>query len=308
MLKNIKIVSLLLMTVFNSVVFAQDDNTDDEGNTISASERAKSFHVGLYIGAYFANNYTAGIYDGYGIDINGNRNDFENSLMYQKIVLQYGYLNNPSGDLIAQALKVDNGQWSFNAGNMPTNMRYSPSFIFGLQGRYSVDKKNAILLNVNAVQINSLGDFTIHLTNPPVNANNYFNADPVFPIKGVEQRLMFQVGYQGIITKADKINLLLEGGLNGTLAKVVKNEILINTLDIELTAYNLTPGYTGPYPVKRPVGFGLGAFAGTGFSLTMNPKCTIQLVYDLSYEEINMGTDPARKFQHAVALRAYYNM
>jgi hypothetical protein len=51
----------------------------------------KGFHAGLFVGAFWANQHTAYLYDGYGFDQNGQRNTFNNSILYEmQIVNIYG--------------------------------------------------------------------------------------------------------------------------------------------------------------------------------------------------------------------------
>ena len=57
MFRNLKLITLLFFSISSSITFAQD-NTDDDGNPIAPSEKPRSFHVGLYMGCYFANNYS----------------------------------------------------------------------------------------------------------------------------------------------------------------------------------------------------------------------------------------------------------
>lgn len=181
---------LALLTLFNSLLYAQDENQGDE-TTIYNS---KGFNIGLNIGAYFPNKYTASLYDGYGFDIDGNRNTFENSFMYRKIILEYGGGYGQT-DYIAQELNVAHNEWSFTESDMPVNMRYNPSFLVGLLGRYSVDERNAILINVNASKINVSGNFTI-TTNTSTPINQIPKNIQTFAIRGSEQRLLLQFGYQ----------------------------------------------------------------------------------------------------------------
>jgi len=267
--------------------------------------QSKGFHIGLYIGSYFANKYTADLYNGYGFDADGKKNSFYNSFMYNKIVMEYGGGYAGVQDLIAQSLGVQHGEWFFSESDMPINMKYSPAFLLGLQARYSVDSKNAILLNVNASQLNITGNFTITVV-PQTNFTQVSKTIKTFAIKGVEQRLMFQLGYQRLFGENEKINFLAEGGLNITMAKFDQNVILINDLLIDLTTYYYQPGYSA-YFVKKPIGVGYGAFAGVGVNFNMNEKARIQFVYNPSYEGINIGPDPKLKLQHAVGLRMYYH-
>jgi hypothetical protein len=224
--------------------------------------------------------------------------------MYNKIVLEYGGGYPGQVDVIAQALGVQHGEWSFSESDMPVNMRYAPAFLIGLQGRYSVDNKNAILLNINASQLNITGNFTI-VTTPQTNFTQVNRNIHTFGIKGVEQRMMMQIGYQRVFGKSEKVNLLAEGGLHITLAKFDQNVIMINDLLIDLTSYYYQPGYNAYY-VRKPIGVGYGAFAGVGINANFN-KARIQLVYNPSYEGINLGDDTKLKMQHSIGLRMYYN-
>jgi hypothetical protein len=309
MRKILKIIMMLLLTMTLVNGFAQETTDDDNSSTVA---NKKGFHVGMFIGSYFANQYTASNYDGYGFDFDGNRNSFENSFMYTKIWRQYGgYDNSTQLDQIATALSstgqnVDYHTWSFDESNMPVNMRYAPAFLLGLQTRYTADKKNAILLNLNAAKLTINGNFTIILpqqaTSTQVN-----NRIQTFAIKGGEQRLLFQLGYQHLFGDSETFNFLLEGGLNVTLAKFDKEVIQINNLTIDLLSNYFQPGFPATI-VKRPIGWGFGAFGGLGFNLNMNPKCTVQLVYDPSYESIHIEPNPRLKLQNAIGIRAYYNL
>jgi hypothetical protein len=224
--------------------------------------------------------------------------------MYEKIINQYGggYLQ---PDLIAQALNVNPGEWEFTKNDMPINMRYTASFLFGLQCRYSVDNKNAISLNVNAAKLNVSGNFTI-TTRPSTGSSPINNSIQTFGIKGGEQRLMIQIGYNRLFGDNETINFFAEGGLNMTYSQFDKNEILINNLKIDLTEFYDYQGIQAGY-TRLPRGMGFGAYAGVGINIAMGEKFTIQLIYSPSYEGIKIGDNPKLKWQHSVGLRAYYN-
>lgn len=297
-----KLLCLLFLSFWTCQLSAQEYNED--GSEKGASFNHKGFHVGLYLGAYFANQYTAKLYDGYGFDANGNRNEFFSSFMYNKIVLQYGGYYGQQ-DLVAEALGVVHGDWTFTESDMPTNMRYNPAFYLGLQLRYSVDSKSAILVNINAAQLNITGNFTI-TTRPPSGSSQINNSIKTCAIKGVEQRLIFHVGYQHVFMSDKNISPIAEGGLDITMAKYSKNEILINDLYIDLTSDFNQPGNPA-YLVVKPVGIGFGAFAGLGVNANFSDDVRVQLLYNPAYEGVNIGEKPALKFQHGVGLRIYYS-
>jgi hypothetical protein len=309
-MKKHTIAALLLFQLVNLNLFSQDTATTTIDNSTYIAKET-GFHFGLTIGALFANQSTAQLYDGYGFDIDGNRNSYDNSFMNEKINKQYGggaYAG--QGDQIATELKVDPNTWTFSQENMPINMRYQPAFVVGLTVRYSVDKKNSILFNLNAAKLTIAGNFNIRTPVSSSGSTNQTNNNSLqtFSIKGGEQRLLIQLGYQHLMGENEKFNFLVEGGLHATVAKFDKNEIQINNLNIDLTSYYNEPRYAAALPFKRPTGIAFGAFAGMGIHLKMNPKSIIQAVYSPSYEKINIGNTTQYKFQNAICLRMYYNI
>lgn len=281
---------------------AQDDSDDDQKLI-----KNPKFLTGFYVGAYFPNKYTASAYNGYGYGLDGVQNNFYNSLMYQKIMNQYGY-GLGLHDRVADAIGVDQGQWDFSPSDMPINMHYTPAILLGLNFKLPVTKKSAFTFNLNGSKLNIEGNFTITLRKPqnpnPAQTSNVM----IFPIRGSEQRLLFQLGFQQIFGKNDVINFFGEVGLNGTLAKYNSNTVYINSLQIELTSYWNTALYPTAGPAKKPVGFGLGAYGSLGVNMELNPKFGLQFLYTLSQEKVKIGNNPTLKFQNAVGMRVYYKL
>jgi len=301
------IITVLLFGFICGIAFSQEN--DDKKDKPGKLKAGKGFHIGIMVGSFFANNADASIYDGWGFDGSGNKiNNFTDSYMNQKINYQYGGYDPTytTIDQIAPALST-NGQsynhddWNFGQADMPLEMRFSPAIMIGLNCRYFVDKKNTLLLNVNATKLTANGSFTLTIY------NHYPETVKTFGIKGSEQRLMFQLGYQRIFGNNEKINFFAEAGLNLTMSKFDKNQIMINNLLIDLfTMYNANGNQT--IPLQKPVKLSLGGFAGLGISLTMSPKWTIQLLYAPVYERMKLGYDTGLQLQHSIQLRAYYNL
>jgi len=246
-------------------LFSQENQTED--HDLHSKQKSKLL-AGFYVGSYFANKYSASTFNGYGIDIDGNRNTFLNSFMYQKIINEYGG-GFGQYDYIAEAIGVDQNQWVFNESDMPTNMRYIPAILVGFNFKIPVDRKSAIIFNLNGTKINLEGNFTITTLRPPT-ANPLNNTNiQTFNIRGSEQRLQFQLGFQRIFGKVDKLNFFGELGFIGTLAKFDKNVIYINNLQIDLTYYLNQALFPAPGPTRTPIGFGVGAFAGLGINLDL---------------------------------------
>jgi len=292
---------LILLLSIKGIAQTEGDETKPRSN-----KSRKGFHAGVYTGAYFANKSTANIYDGYGYDIYGAKNDFANSFMNLSINYYYGG-GTPQGDQIATALNVNHGDWSFNQTDMPYKVKYNPGILVGIHTMYGFTQKDALIFNASGTRLTLNGDFTITLTTTPVGPTQpgYQNIK-TFVITGGEQRVLFQLGYRRILGDDDLFNFFIEGGAALNMSKMVRNQITINNLQIDLTNYyNNTTLYNG-FRAKYLSGVGLGAFAGFGLNLTANSKCNIQLVYNPSYEKIKIGVNPAIKLQNTIGLRIYY--
>ncbi len=294
---------MVLLLVQSQYLLGQDEETTDQ--TLRSHPRKSRLLTGIYFGSYFANKYSASAYNGYGFDIYGTRNTFFNSWMYQKIVMENGG-GYGQHDYIADALGVDQKQWGFSESDMPFNMHYTPAIVVGASFKIPLNDRNFLLVNVNGTKLNIEGNFTISLIKPSNPNPAITNTISSFPIKGGEQCLFFQAGFQHLFGQDDKFNFLLEGGIVGTLSKFDRNYIYINTLQIDLTYYANQALYTGSYPIKRPVGFAVGAFAGMGANIDVSSKFNVQLLYSPSYEKIAIGNNPKLKLQHGIGLRFYY--
>ncbi len=284
---------------------------DEDGNLIIT--RKKGFTAGLYLGTYFANKASAELYDGYGFDYDGNKRPFsssfpyESSFMYENINNQYGSTMNGQPDYIAEALGVQHGQWRFDDETfMANNMRYNTAMCVGFSGRYSVDGQNALIINATGILLTAVGNFTIW-AEPPPNSTQVNEEYRTYEIRGKEQRILFQLGYQHLFGESQTFNFLAEGGLHGTLCKFTTNEIQIEELHINLLSYYYDPisGYTYDTGLP-PVGFGLGAFAGFGFNLDMSNHWLLQLVYDLTLENVTIDYNDGLGINHSAGLRMYY--
>ena len=310
------LITFLLQTslfVVSLTAYSQDSDKTEEDSLYKPSIH-KGFHAGLYVGAFIANKNTAYIYDGYGFDINGQRNTFENSVLNYQILNVYGG-GLGQNDLIAQLLNVGPGDWSFRETDMPVNLKYTTTYLVGLNMRYQINKKSSISLNINGTKLVVNGKFTISSTLPTTTGLQGQSKINQFTITGAEQRLMFQLGYQRILGNHEKLNLMVEGGLNIIFSKAQKNQAVLNSdqnngannITIDLMSIYNQPPYNY-YSAKYLIGAGIGAFGGIGMHLTINPKYTVQLLYNPSYDRISLGYNPKFKLQHGFGLRIYYNL
>lgn len=286
-----------------SVLAVAQDEKDNEEDEPEKPRKEKGFQLGFFAGTYFANKYSSGLYDGYGLDVNGNRNNFWNSPMYYQIVVINGG-NNGQPDRIAERLGVQHGEWSFNETDMPVNLKYNIAFNVGANMRFAADKTSSFILNFNTAKLTVNGNFTI-VTQTLSGGNQQPAQVKTFPLIGGEQRLMIQLGYQHIFGENDKMNFFFEGGVNVTMAKFTKNQINVNGLlmDLSYIYYNAN---MGGFRSKFLTGVGTGAFAGLGVNLNLGARWIIQFLYSPSYEYIKLGINPKRSLNHAFGVRGYY--
>lgn len=313
MFRRLLIILLMCFSLPFAKAWAQDEWPEGD-SSVALSNPHKGFHAGLFLGGFWANAQTAYIYDGYGFDENGQRNSFNNSILYNQIVNVYGNGNN---DLIAQLLNVNHTDWQFTQNDMPVNLRYTTTYLVGFNTRYQLDRKQNIMININGTKLSVNGKFTITTNN---NSGGYQTPGAAsriheFTIVGAEQRLMFQFGYQRILGKNEKINFVLEGGFSIIMSKAQKNQALLFSsqnngaynLAIDLMGiYNTAP--YNYYSARYLIGVGVGAFGGLGLNFNLNPRYSVQLLYTPSYDRIALGYAPEFKMQHGCGLRVYYNL
>lgn len=320
-------VFIFYFTISASVLYsnkaqAQDIETEQDTTNHPLVASGKKFHVGLFVGTYFANKYTANMYDGYGFDVNGIKNNFASSFMNQFMNYYGGRTGNPSNststgtttgtDIVAQTLGVNPGDWSFGPTDMAYDLTYNMTYLVGFNGSYNINKTSSIIFNVNGTKLTVNGKFTIATTNT-VNGSPSQTYLRQGTITGGEQRLMFQLGYQKVLGTNDKVNFFVEGGLNVVMAKFLKNQAIIQSsnssvppLVIDLASIYNTSQYNAFH--AQLTGVGVGIFAGAGIHLTINPKYTIQVLYNPSYDKVNIGDTPSYKLQNGFGLRFYYNL
>jgi hypothetical protein len=299
-----RILLLSFLTLFNHLLFGQDTTSVSDEEVAPKPRKEKGFQVGFFAGTYFASKHTSSLYDGYGLDVNGNKNDFVHSAMYQQIIVYNGGFNGQP-DRIAQALNVQHGEWFFTENDMPVNLKYGIAFMAGGGLRYAFNRKSSLLLNANTAKLSVNGNFTIVTQTLNSSGNQQPAEIRTFPIVGTEQRVLLQLGYQHILGENDKMNFFLEGGVNVTMAKMIRNQANINGLVMDLMSIYYYASYTG-FRSKYLTGVGTGAFAGAGANISVGSKWIIQFLYVPSYEYVKLGSAPRYSLNHAFGVRGYY--
>lgn len=291
----------IILFFFVASAYSQDTLSDEESEPKPRKE--KGFQAGFFAGTYLANKYTSTLYDGYGLDVNGNKNTFYNSALYTQIVVVNGGYNGQP-DRIAEALGVQHGEWSFSESDMPVNLKYAIAFMAGGSLRYQINEQSSFLLNANTSKLTVNGEFTI-VTQTISNGSLQPQQIRTCALAGSEQRVLLQFGYQHMLNEDAKVSPFMEYGLNVTMSKFIRNLANVNGLLLDLSYNYLYPRGSAERS-QYLSGVGLGAYAVLGINFNLGSRWLMQFAYSPTYEQIKLGADPKRKVNHAFGVRGYY--
>lgn len=309
-----KNIYLLILVLFTAVLAnAQVYNYEDGEAPPRDQDSISGFTFGFNIGYYFANPATAVLYDGSGFDRDGNRyTDLRNFWLYRAI---YSDIRGGSNDQVDPAIVeiLDPATFvAFTESDMPFNMRYGPSFMYGAHVGYSFTGNFSMFFEVNGTNPVTVSEFTIQV-NPGASADPSPDNLRRFQIRGEEQRLIFNLGAKKTLGNNEFFRPYLEGGVNSTFAKFESNVINLESstnnfvppLVKDITRYQTNIG-GNIEQARNLTGVGFGAFAGLGGQLTMGDKFILNLGYIASYEQVKLGYVESRNFQHIIVLRVIY--
>lgn len=298
-----RIVFAFLLVLIAPSFFQFDLSAQEEDGP--AIRKKKGFYGGLWIGAYKAGKGPASFFDGYGYDQLGRKNNFYNSFMYQRIIMDYGGGNGQT-DQVALALGVNHGEWTFEPSDMPVLMKYNPSITAGLQLNYFLNDGISLVLNANVARLSVSGLFSLVVLNPVIGPSAPGYQDiRAFAITGHEERTTVQFGSQVMLSQDDKTAWFLEGGMNLTQSEFARNVAQINSLVIDLGVYYTSPNYPN-YRVSYLRQLNIGPYLGTGAHFNFSRRYAFQLLYQASYEKAGLGEDRKFSLQHQAGVRAYY--
>ncbi len=244
---------------------AQDD---DYRNPERCLERSGLEYGGI-AGFYFAGQATAGFYSGKP----GNENN-----------VNYILKNSYRYDEIYQLLGAND---TLFVREYPNKMKYTPAFSFGLFVKYDLNCHTGIYMQFSYVKLKAkdVVSFEVdpkdYLTEPDIR---------LFPIYGIEERNMLDLGFTHAFGDQKVARLLLGGGINMNNS-IVKE----HTLRIEDKPYSLVnvygnnsyiPGGTQQAYEIRQGGIGFGIFGTVGARIEFSPVIAIEPGLTFYYKHI----------------------
>lgn len=286
---------------------------DGEGPT--PPDSIKGLYVGLNLGFYLANKKTARMYSGYGYNRDGTIiNNFSQTWLYRAI-------NSPpdvNEKRTSEAMQAAPGEWSFTESDMPGEMTYRPSFMFGGHLRYMINSDFGFFLEGNGTFPVTVGQFTIQsfATSPDPFQNQIAKK---FSIRGEEQRFMINLGLHRVMGRkaaeyeGREPTILPYFDLGGTVLFTKFQENLID-LGEYVVSYNRIVDLTQFYAQQGQfldeanilTGVGFGGFAALGIQITLGSKFTIDLGYAANMQQVRLGELNEIGFQHQFLIRAIY--
>ena len=284
---------LLFLTAFALVVpsMAQDDSADNadinggEEEELSEEDKFKGFAFGINLGVYFASKKTGNFYNGSGaVQLLDNPNDVRLYSIAERLSAP-PMTNAQFNDLIDQM----GGATSFSVpyDSYPLNMRYTPAFNIGMQIRYNFNRYAALVMNINAIKLKAVSQFTLQLYGRGAQVNAADDIE-LYTITGTEQRFNFNLGYRQGWMMSDYGNFYMQPFASMLGTEIQKNQIFIgnNTYDLFLGASN--PSQTFNYQPRTDISFGGGL--STGFEMWVKEKYTIDLGFTMAREKVIMIT------------------
>lgn len=251
---------------------------DDE----EAEDTIRGFGFGLNLGGYFASAKTANFYNGT-CPIEGYLNEAAQVRCYtiaerldQNVFIQDGaYINNYYGSQ-GYFLPYD---------AYPTNMRYNPALCFGLQVKYNFNRYAALIMNVNAAQLKSTGQFTIQFIGTPLQVNSQSDVR-LFSIAGGEQRMNTNLGYRQGWMMGDYSNFYIQLGGSVLFTKYMQNTVYVADRTYDLITSAPIIGQT-PATAQSQAGIGFGGYASTGVEFFVNGY-SFDLSFGLSRDKVKI--------------------
>lgn len=293
-LKRIAFFFLLIMGS-QVVCLAQDDEDGWEDEDEWADEdEGRGFGISLNIGAYFANKTTANLYNGAcGFEVVDDPSGVQCYDIFSRITLNINdiaFINDYYGSTSFEA--------PFDMH--PINMRYNPSFMYGLNIKYYLSWLEAITMDFNSVKLKTVDQFTLRFigTTQQVNAQSDTR---LFTISGEETRFQFKLGYQHGWEMNETSQIYMDFGGSMMGAKLESNTVRVAERDYRLILGAQNPQQIINFQPKTQVGFGW--FVGAGASVMFENNVNMDIGAYLSRDRVRLENYDDKLFNWAVYTR-----
>jgi hypothetical protein len=298
MKKHLKHFLLLafILGMLSTTAYAQ---TNPYGKVRGDTLYSTGWSFGLNLGAFWANKYQAGFYNGQSGNMDSINLVFGNHYYLQDIKRE---LND-----------------TFRLMELPTDMRYQPAMLIGFMGKYNMSHNLGIFIQFNYHSLRAKDVFTLAL-GPQV---GYATWDSLLfcPIWGKEERMHIDLGISKDFVIDNGIHFFVEGGMNINYAKVKEHKIAIRSLEYSLINVYGNQAYIPNTQLQEYTvhmgGWGMGGFLNAGFRLIFNNQISIDPGASFYWSQVKLKGYTAFKphfsafvricFQNLVTKDQFYN-
>jgi len=181
------------------------------------------WNVGINLGMYHANNYSANYYNGSPLNINSVTYVMKNQYWYQAI----------KDSLHASDTVIFK--------EYPLKMHYNITMMAGFMLRYNISRKYGVVIDVNYTQLKAENVLTFAVDPPP--NQNMFPDIRLMPVRGIEKRVHLDLLLQRNFLMKSKIYFFLQGGVNMNYVQVMKSSFYINSQEYNMINLYGSQGY-----------------------------------------------------------------
>jgi len=261
----------------NNLKLTFEDPEEDEWE--EDDERGWSFALNL--GMYMGSKKSANIYNGLcGFDISDDPNGVRCYMIQERLQLGAG-ANTPEAQI-----KNDLGVTDIIYPNdmNPFNMRYQPSFMFGVNMLYDFNYASGFIMEANFMQLKATDVFTLQFLGGPLVPNG--DDIRLYSITGKEQRFNVNVGYRGRMEINRDTKWYLDLGPSLLGARLESNSIRIEDREYQLILGGDNPQQIIQYRPRTDVG--LGGFVGVGVETWFDDRLRMDIGIQAAREKLKL--------------------
>jgi len=291
---------LLLLTLasFGQSTLGQTTTRISFQEEETEEDQWKGFSAGLNIGMYLASKQSAVFYNGtcsYNLN-EGNGRCYSIEERLSSPILSGELFNVITGQLGAESFTIPRDSY-------PANPRYKAVPMIGLHVRYSFNRTNALFMDFNVMRLKMVDVFTLR-TNLIPDGGQGSDDIRTFSIEGREERFQFSLGYHTSNPMQGDMNWYFDAAGTVLGTKPVENFLVIEGTEYQLFLQQ-TPGtiqHPNTFTVPR-THVGLGGMLGTGIEFYFQEKYFMSLGFQLSYDDVAVGSFEKRLFNKAFVAR-----
>ena len=254
-------------------------NWDDDDDDDFYVPRRQGLEYGINLGVYRAHPNSSQFYNGAGwYELGDNQ-----ATLYT--IEDRLFLGNTE-DQINNLLNLGGGNFWIPYDSSPLLMPYDPGLMMGLKLLYFWNPESALVMNLDAVNLNAAGPWTLETDMLPGGGQGS-NDIRVYGIFGKERRLVSSLGYRTSAFIIDEAAWTFEFGGSATAIQIKENFIRIENNSYDLITFFNGNQFMGATSNLTSVGFGY--YAVVGLEALFDEGGNLELNLKASRDNIRLG-------------------